>query len=102
MRKEQKLAEEMSKMDGVSALQLYVDKLQEAGLNQQQMSFYLENMGNDFTKLAPLLINGGALWKDYQKAMEEAGIITGQEAIENLLLWHLKLNHCKCNFSFKE
>ncbi|ENR2980345.1 phage tail tape measure protein [Acinetobacter nosocomialis] len=77
-----KLAEQMSKMDGVSALQLYVDKLQEAGLNQQQMSFYLENMGNDFTKLAPLLINGGALWKDYQKAMEDAGIITGQEAIE--------------------
>lgn len=32
----------MSKMDGVEALQTYVDKLEEAGVNQQQMSFYLE------------------------------------------------------------
>lgn len=77
-----KLAEEMSKMDGVEALQTYVNKLEEAGVNQQQMSFYLESMGSDLTALAPLLSNGGQLWKDYQAAMEEAGIITGQDAIE--------------------
>ncbi len=77
-----KLAVEMSKMDGVTALQTYVDKLEEAGVNQQQMSFYLESMGSDLTVLAPLLANGGKLWKNYQEAMEEAGIITGQEAIE--------------------
>lgn len=76
-----KLAEEMSKMDGIDALQTYVDKLEEAGVNQKEMSFYLESMGSDLTALAPLLANGGQLWKDYQKAMEEAGIITGQEAI---------------------
>jgi len=34
-----KLAEEMSKMDGVEALQTYVNKLEEAGVNQQQMCF---------------------------------------------------------------
>ncbi|WP_228271093.1 phage tail tape measure protein [Acinetobacter soli] len=81
-----KLAAEMSKMDGIAALQTYVDKLEEAGVNQQQLSFYLENMGNDFTKLAPLLVNGGELWRDYQKAMEEAGVITGQEAIEKSII----------------
>ncbi|WP_182002720.1 phage tail tape measure protein [Acinetobacter lactucae] len=94
-----KLAEEMSKMDGVSALQLYVDKLQEAGLNQQQMSYYLESMGNDFTKLAPLLINGGVLWKDYQKAMEEAGIITGQEAIEKSIALASQTESLQMQFS---
>lgn len=77
-----KLAEEMSKMDGIEALQTYVDKLEEVGVNQKEMSFYLESMGSDLTALAPLLVNGGQLWKDYQSAMEEAGIITGQEAIE--------------------
>lgn len=77
-----KLAEEMSKMDGIEALQTYVDKLEEAGVNQKEMSFYLESMGSDLTALAPMLANGGELWKDYQAAMEEAGIITGQEAIE--------------------
>ncbi|WP_394650844.1 phage tail protein [uncultured Acinetobacter sp.] len=77
-----KLAEEMSKMDGATALQTYVDKLEEAGVNQQQMSFYLESMGSDLTTLAPVLINGGKLWKEYQEALEEAGIITGDEAIK--------------------
>lgn len=77
-----KLAEEMSKMDGTTALQTYVDKLEEAGVNQQQMSFYLESMGSDLTALAPILQDGGKLWKEYQQAMEEAGIITGEEAIE--------------------
>ena len=77
-----KLAEEMSKMDGVDALQTYVDKLEEAGVNQKEMSFYLESMGSDLTALAPLLVDGGKLWKDYQAAMEEAGILTGQKAVE--------------------
>ena len=77
-----KLAEEMAKMDGVTALQTYVDKLEEAGVNQQEMSFYLESMGSDLTALIPILENGGKLWKDYQEALEGAGIITGQEAIE--------------------
>ena len=81
-----KLAVEMSKMDGVTALQTYVNKLEEAGVNQQQMSFYLESMGSDLTVLAPLLVNGGKLWKDYQVAMEEAGVITGQDAIDKSIV----------------
>lgn len=64
------LVEEMSKMDGIDALQTYVDKLEEAGVNQKEMSFYLESMGSDLTALAPLLMDGGKLWKDYQKAMK--------------------------------
>lgn len=77
-----KLAEEMSKMDGIDALQTYVDKLEEVGVNQKEMSFYLESMGSDLTAIAPLLVDGGKLWKDYQQAMEDAGILTSQEAIE--------------------
>lgn len=77
-----KLAEEMNKMDGIDALQTYVDKLEEAGVNQKEMSFYLETMGSDLTAIAPLLVDGGKLWKDYQQAMEDAGILTSQEAIE--------------------
>ena len=60
-----KLAEEMSKMDGIDALQTYVDKLEEAGVNQKEMSFYLESMGSDLTALAPLLMDGGNLCKVY-------------------------------------
>lgn len=77
-----KLAEEMNKMDGIDALQTYVDKLEEAGVNQKEMSFYLESMGSDLTAIAPLLVDGGKLWKEYQQAMEDAGILTSEEAIQ--------------------
>lgn len=81
-----KLAKEMSKMNGVEALQKYVDVLEQAGVNQQQMSFYLESMGSDLTALIPILKDGGKLWKDYQTALEEAGVITSEQAIEKSAL----------------
>ena len=55
----EKLILKMQKLSGPEALQLYVNKLEEAGVNQQQMSFYLESMASDMTDLIPLLINGG-------------------------------------------
>ena len=54
-----KLALEMQNLSGPQALQLYVDKLEEAGVTQQQMSFYLESMASDTTNLIPLLKDGG-------------------------------------------
>ena len=77
-----KLAEEMSKMDGTTALQTYVNKLEEAGVNQQQMSFYLESMGSDLTQLMPLLIDNGKAWKDLADAASDAGVIIGDDAVE--------------------
>lgn len=77
-----KLAIEMSKMDGVTALQTYVDKLQEAGVNQQQMSFYLESMASDLTALAPVLVDNGKAWKDLADAAQQAGIIIGVDAVD--------------------
>ncbi len=54
-----KLILDMQKLSGPEALQMYVDKLEEAGVTQQQMSFYLESMASDMTDLYPLLANGG-------------------------------------------
>lgn len=89
----------MAKMDGTTALQTYVEKLEEAGVNQQQMSFYLESMGSDLTALAPILQNGGKLWKDYQEALEEAGITTGQEAIDKSIELNAQTQTMQLKFS---
>lgn len=43
----EKLILKMQKLSGPEALQLYVNKLEEAGVTQQQMSFYLESMASD-------------------------------------------------------
>ena len=77
-----KLALEMQNLSGPQALQLYVDKLEEAGVTQQQMSFYLESMASDTTNLIPLLKEGGKGFEYWADAAERAGVIMDEHAIE--------------------
>ncbi len=76
-----KLALEMQNLSGPKALQLYVDKLEEAGVTQQQMSFYLESMASDTTNLIPLLKDGGKGFEYWADAAERAGVIMDESAI---------------------
>jgi hypothetical protein len=78
-----KLALEMQRLSGPQALQLYVDKMEEAGVTQQQMSFYLESMASDTTALIPLLRNGGEGFKLWADAAERAGAVMDDEAIRS-------------------
>lgn len=78
-----KLILDMQKLSGPEALQMYVDKLEEAGVTQQQMSFYLESMASDMTDLYPLLANGGEGMKLYGDMAERAGIIMTDQTIES-------------------
>lgn len=77
-----KLILEMQRLSGPEALQLYVNKLEEAGVTQQQMSFYLESMASDMTDLIPLLVNGGEGMKLYGDLAERAGIIMSDNTRE--------------------
>lgn len=79
----EKLILKMQKLSGPEALQMYVDKLEEAGVTQQQMSFYLESMASDVTDLIPLLVNGGEGMRLYGEMAERAGIIMKDETIES-------------------
>lgn len=76
---------EMQKLSGPEALQMYVDKLEDAGLSQQEMSFYLESMASDMTDLYPLLANGGEGMKLYGDMAERAGLIMTDQTKEAAL-----------------
>lgn len=76
---------EMQKLSGPEALQKYVDKLEDAGVSQQEMSFYLESMASDMTDLYPLLANGGEGMKLYGDMAERAGIIMTDQTKEAAL-----------------
>ena len=78
-----KLILDMQKLSGPEALQMYVNKLEEAGVTQQQMSFYLESMASDLTDLYPLLANGGEGLRLYGDMAERAGIIMTDKTIES-------------------
>lgn len=77
-----KLALEMQNLSGPQALQLYVDKAEQAGATTKQISFYLESLASDTTKLLPLLRNGGEGFKFWGEAAERAGAIMDETVIE--------------------
>lgn len=100
-----KLALEMQNLSGPKALQLYVDKAEQAGVTSKQMSFYLESMASDTTKLLPLLRNGGEGFKFWAEEAERAGAKMDASAIKKAIelqiqmeLLTLRVNGAKNQF----
>lgn len=75
-------AGEFKKLSGPQALGLYVDTLEKAGLNQQEMTFYMEAMAGDTTALLPLLRDGGKGMKGLADEAENLGLILSDTTIE--------------------
>ena len=76
---------EMQKASGGDAMQMYVNKMQEAGVSSEQLSFLTENMANDFTKLIPIFAENGAMIDQWGDAAQRAGAIMDEEAIAKAL-----------------
>jgi len=76
-------ADNFRRLSGPEALQLYVKSLEDAGVNQDQMTFYMKALSDESTKLLPLLRNNGEGMKEMGKKAEEAGVIMGQKALED-------------------
>jgi len=74
-------AEQFRNLSGPDALQLYVDTLQRAGVNQQDMTFYMEAMASDATALVPLLANNGEEMNRLADAGERVGRVLSDETI---------------------
>ena len=77
-------ADQFARLSGPEALQLYVDTLERAGLRQQEMTFYLEAMASDATRLLPLLRNGGAEMARLGDQAEGLGAVLDAGAIAAL------------------
>lgn len=65
------------------ALGLYVKTLQEAGVNQQEMTFYMEALASDATVLTPLLTDNAAALTDIGDSAESTGRILDESMIAN-------------------
>lgn len=74
-------AREFARLSGPEALQLYVSSLEKAGANQQEMTFYLEAMASDATKLIPLLQNGGVEMSRLGAQAQDLGAVLDGDAI---------------------
>lgn len=74
-------ADQFTRLSGPEALQLYVDSLERAGVSQQEMTFYLEAMASDTTRLIPLLQNGGAEMTRLGAQAQALGAVLDADAI---------------------
>ncbi|PWG15783.1 phage tail tape measure C-terminal domain-containing protein [Salibaculum griseiflavum] len=74
-------ADQFARLSGPEALQLYVESLERAGVNSQEMTFYLEAMASDATRLIPLLQNGGAEMTRLGAQAQALGAVLDADAI---------------------
>lgn len=68
--------------DGIEAIQLIKNKLDELGASAQEQRFVFESLGSDLGNLSVIFANGGTILNQYRDALEEAGVIKTKEAIE--------------------
>ena len=74
------LAQEFENMTGPEVLQAMVNRMQDAGKSTQQMSFALEGMASDTTRLIPLLKDNGRAAKELGEQYDEINIeLTDEE-----------------------
>lgn len=75
-------AEEFARLAGPDALQLYVKSLEDAGVSQQQMTFYMEALANDATALIPLLRDSGRAMNELGQEADKAGRVIDEALIK--------------------
>jgi hypothetical protein len=92
-------AAQFKNLSGKDALQLYVSSLQKAGLNQQEMTFYMEAMASDATALIPLLAAGGAKMNALGEAAEKNGEIMSEKLTQRLVDAKLQMDNAKIGLS---
>lgn len=75
-------AEQFRNLSGPDALQLYVKTLEEANVSQNEMTFFLEAIANDASRLLPLFKNNAAALREFQSEADRLGITLDQELVE--------------------
>lgn len=77
-------ANEFKRLSGPQALQLYVSALEQANLNQQDMTFYMEAIASDATALLPLLRENGRALQEHARRAKDLGAVLSETEIESL------------------
>lgn len=71
-------AQQFQKLNGKDALQLYVSSLEKANLSQSEMTFYMEAIAGDATRLLPLLRDNGAAMQSFADEADRLGIVLSE------------------------
>ncbi|WP_104500772.1 transglycosylase SLT domain-containing protein [Acinetobacter indicus] len=77
-----KFGQTLQGKDGVEAIQMLNDKMDELGVTTQERRFVFESLASDLGNLAPLFAENGDLLNKYGDALRDAGVIKSAEALE--------------------
>jgi len=66
--------DQFQKLSGQDALQLYVSSIEKANVSQAEMTFFMEAIAGDASRLIPLLKDGGKAMKTQAERARELGI----------------------------
>lgn len=77
-----KLQERIATLSGPEGMALYVAKMEEAGLSQGQMSFLMESMASDSTKLIPLMQNNAEAMRLWGDEAERVGLVIDENTLK--------------------
>ncbi|MEQ5837450.1 hypothetical protein [Marinobacter sp. NFXS9] len=92
-------ADEFARLSGPDALQLYVSSLEKAGVSQKDMTFYMEALASDSTKLLPLLRDNGKEMKALGIEAENTGNVFSDLEFEQLAEVTKSMDQLKASFS---
>ena len=76
-------ADAFKNLSSADALGLYVKTLEEAGVNQQELTFFMEALASDATLLAPLLRDNGEAMRTLGDEAQRLGIILDEDVVSN-------------------
>ncbi|MEL6800706.1 MAG: hypothetical protein AAFO80_12555 [Pseudomonadota bacterium] len=76
-------ADAFRELSSDQALGLYVKSLQDAGVNQQQMTFFMEALASDATALLPVFADNSKALQDMQARTKALGLSIDQELLAN-------------------
>ncbi|UHT64261.1 hypothetical protein [Acinetobacter lwoffii] len=68
--------------DGIEAIQAISDKLDTLDVSKQERRFIFESLASDLGNLARAFAENGQLLKEYDEALEQAGVLRTKEAME--------------------
>lgn len=78
-------AESFRDLNSKDALQLFVSSLEKANVSQKEMTFYMEAIASDSTRLLPLLKDNGKLMGEMSEQAKQAGIGLSSIEVDNAI-----------------
>lgn len=91
-------AEAFRNLSGPQAMQMYVKALEDAGLNQAEMIFYMEQLAGQSSALLPLLQNNAKGFQDAGDQAQRLGQIMDESAIKTAVEFNIVIKELEASF----